>query len=401
MPVLRFFSRSFVVKINIHSDVVASENYDLASHLRWAIDYNLTVTSQDEQCVSAALNLDETMDETSFEDNPFSLDFREAEVITPLSSDDEQEDDLDKCLDDETVMIFPTDDLLTEDLPDKDVVPTMVESDSTSPKSRDETPIFLYSRPDLLESAYQSDNDLLEPRPIAPQGMNLVEKVESSFDDFIFDCLRNVLEERPPKAIETSSDANSKIIPLTPLSVEIVSESETEAPAKMGLRANQLAQWNQRFNELLEFKNQFKHCSVPLNWPVNTSLAHWVKRQRHQYRVKMEGKHSAMTDERQTALEKLGFIWDSHAAVWEERLGELREYRGKHGHCNVPKKYPQNQSLAVWVKCQRRQYKLKSEGRDNNMSPERYSKLIALGFDFTPRSRVSKAAIAIAHKAAA
>ena len=68
----------------------------------------------------------------------------------------------------------------------------------------------------------------------------------------------------------------------------------------------------------------------------------------------IDGKQSTMTDERVKLLEDIGFIWDSHAAVWEERLNELREYRRIHGDCNVPSSYAKNPKLATWIKCQRR-----------------------------------------------
>jgi hypothetical protein len=150
-------------------------------------------------------------------------------------------------------------------------------------------------------------------------------------------------------------------------------------------RSNQLEQWSQRYQELIEFKDEFKHCLVPLSWPRNPSLAHWVKRQRHQYRAKNEGKHSTMTPDRQAALESLGFVWDSHAAGWEMRWKELSEFREIYGHCKVPKKYPKNPQLAVWVKCQRRQFKLFCQGTESNITRVRIEKLLALGFVFSPR----------------
>ena len=64
----------------------------------------------------------------------------------------------------------------------------------------------------------------------------------------------------------------------------------------------------------------------------------------------MDGKMSTMTDERVVLLEKIGFIWDSHAAAWAEKLHELKDYVRKHGHCNVPSTYPVNPQLATWVK---------------------------------------------------
>jgi hypothetical protein len=51
-----------------------------------------------------------------------------------------------------------------------------------------------------------------------------------------------------------------------------------------------------------------------------------VKRQRYQYKLKVESKQSTMTDERIKLLENIGFIWDSHAAAWAEKLHELKEY---------------------------------------------------------------------------
>jgi hypothetical protein len=92
-----------------------------------------------------------------------------------------------------------------------------------------------------------------------------------------------------------------------------------------------------------------------------------------------------MTDERQALLEDLGFVWDSHATTWEERWNELSGFRDRHGHCNIPKKYPENPRLPIWVKCQRRQFKLLSEGKKSNMTRERIEKLRFLGFVFNPR----------------
>ena len=75
-----------------------------------------------------------------------------------------------------------------------------------------------------------------------------------------------------------------------------------------------------------------------------------MKRQRYQYRAKQANRHSTLTDDRQELLERLGFVWDSHALGWEERWNELREFKQKYGHCRVPKNYSANQQLAIWVK---------------------------------------------------
>ena len=41
-------------------------------------------------------------------------------------------------------------------------------------------------------------------------------------------------------------------------------------------RSSQLEQWQQRYQEMSQFRLQFGHCLVPLKWPSNPSLAHWV-----------------------------------------------------------------------------------------------------------------------------
>ena len=91
-------------------------------------------------------------------------------------------------------------------------------------------------------------------------------------------------------------------------------------------RSYQSQQWYERFQDLLKFRQSHGHCLVPHKWSSNVALAQWVKRQRYQYKLKKAGMHTTMTDERERALEQLGFVWDSHAAVWEERLNEIRIY---------------------------------------------------------------------------
>jgi hypothetical protein len=102
----------------------------------------------------------------------------------------------------------------------------------------------------------------------------------------------------------------------------------------------------------------------------------------------MEVKPSTMTCERIEALEKVGFVWDSHGAVWMERLNELQDYAEEFGSCNISTSYQNFDSpkLASWVKCQRRQYKMYTEGKPSNMTPQRISALERIpGFGWETR----------------
>ena len=89
------------------------------------------------------------------------------------------------------------------------------------------------------------------------------------------------------------------------------------------------------------------------------------------------------------ALQQLGFVWSSHNVNWEEKYLQLEDFHTKHGHCNVPSVYPENRQLSIWVRCQRRQYKLYTLQRidqPSSMTPDRIDRLNSIGFVFDPRA---------------
>ncbi|CAJ1949135.1 unnamed protein product [Cylindrotheca closterium] len=142
----------------------------------------------------------------------------------------------------------------------------------------------------------------------------------------------------------------------------------------------QNTQWNKKFQELLIFRKENGHCQVPHTWPPNPQLARWVKRQRYQFKLRCEGKLSTMTEDRISLLDDAGFVWDSHAAAWQEKYEELKDYVKKNKTFNMGSSYSTHPQLATWVKCQRRQYKLLMAGEESNMTHERKDLLEKLGF---------------------
>lgn len=155
---------------------------------------------------------------------------------------------------------------------------------------------------------------------------------------------------------------------------------QTQRLKEVKFRAYQAENWTEKFEELLRFREENGHCLVPNCHPDNPALAQWTKRQRYQYKLKMDGKRSTITDERVRALDEAGFVWDSHKAVWAERLEELKEFKKQHKHCNVPSRYKANHQLAIWVKRQRRQWKNKMDRLPNCMTDDRQRALEAIGF---------------------
>lgn len=73
---------------------------------------------------------------------------------------------------------------------------------------------------------------------------------------------------------------------------------------------SQGAAWGDRLNELEDFRRSYMHCNVPSNFSDNPRLATWIKCQRRQYKLYMEGKPSNMTPQRIQHLESLGFEWE-------------------------------------------------------------------------------------------
>jgi hypothetical protein len=69
-------------------------------------------------------------------------------------------------------------------------------------------------------------------------------------------------------------------------------------------------------------------------------------------------------------------------STWEDRLSELADYRVKHGHCNVPRRYNENSKLGNWVQAQRYQYRFHLDGETSAMTAFRIRELESLDFDW-------------------
>ena len=44
------------------------------------------------------------------------------------------------------------------------------------------------------------------------------------------------------------------------------------------------ALWEEKFSELVRFKEEHDHCDVPAKWAQNSKLGRWVSKQRHRAR---------------------------------------------------------------------------------------------------------------------
>jgi hypothetical protein len=130
--------------------------------------------------------------------------------------------------------------------------------------------------------------------------------------------------------------------------------------------------------ELVKFKEEHGHTNVPQR---KNALGQWVNTQRKNLVYREKGKRSHITQERMDMLNKIGFDWvQDKETQWDEKLNELIEYKRVHGHSNVPRSQG---SLGMWVRRQRRSYKLISRGENSPLTEERIYALDAMGFEWT------------------
>jgi superfamily II DNA or RNA helicase len=132
------------------------------------------------------------------------------------------------------------------------------------------------------------------------------------------------------------------------------------------------SRWEEMIEALKQYKDKHGDCNVPNKYPDNTQLAAWVRKQRLNYN------EQRLTKDEIERLEDIGFIWDVLDLKWEGMFEELKEYKSKHGDCNVPNKYTDNKQLATWVGYQRMVYK------DKILGKERIKRLEDIGFDWNP-----------------
>eukprot|EP00544_Gedaniella_sp_CCMP2646_P004528 CAMPEP_0202495918 /NCGR_PEP_ID=MMETSP1361-20130828/18295_1 /ASSEMBLY_ACC=CAM_ASM_000849 /TAXON_ID=210615 /ORGANISM="Staurosira complex sp., Strain CCMP2646" /LENGTH=319 /DNA_ID=CAMNT_0049127103 /DNA_START=26 /DNA_END=985 /DNA_ORIENTATION=+ len=74
-------------------------------------------------------------------------------------------------------------------------------------------------------------------------------------------------------------------------------------------QVRQRSGWNDRFEELLKFRDEYGDTIVPQQYEPNRPLGKWVAKQREQYRLLQQGKHSFLTADRLQALNEIGFVW--------------------------------------------------------------------------------------------
>jgi hypothetical protein len=186
--------------------------------------------------------------------------------------------------------------------------------------------------------------------------------------------------------------------------------------------------WEQRYEELQEFKRQ--HGNFTVRRSENPQLCLWIQTQRagyknfeRQFHAKQQKKANAraaafrggtgvdtgsnqqgqdinqessentknkpyiISPERIVNLQMIGFefkvsetTWDES---WEKHYVGLLKFKSEFGHCRVSRNYADNISLGLWVKAQRKNYKLRQEGKVlPTLTEDRIRRLNGIGFEW-------------------
>jgi ribosomal protein L24E len=125
--------------------------------------------------------------------------------------------------------------------------------------------------------------------------------------------------------------------------------------------------WMSHYNELVNHKQEFGDCIVPCK--LNSRLGEWAKNQRCLFN---KGK---LSQDRIAKLNEIGFVWGVRESQWMAHFYELKKFKRKFGHCDVPCAYKKNPQLGRWVENQRAFYK-----KGIKITEERIAMLNEAGF---------------------
>jgi len=99
---------------------------------------------------------------------------------------------------------------------------------------------------------------------------------------------------------------------------------------------------------------------------------------------------SMLTPARMRQLDDLGFEWSPNRSrargqkTFDERMKDLRAFKDKFGHCNVPREYEDDLSLASWCQIVRMSYWKIKENKNptKKLTPKEIKQLEDIGFQW-------------------
>jgi hypothetical protein len=146
------------------------------------------------------------------------------------------------------------------------------------------------------------------------------------------------------------------------------------AATRVKQRKKGIMSFDERFKDLMAFKEEFGHSNVPQTRSRNDkhlSLGKWCSNMRQSYKAIKEGRNPSiikLSKANIRRLENAGFEWGFRCKTYtfDKRFKDLMSFKAEYGHCNVPATQSNNNkhsSLGNWCSNIRRSYKAIKEGR--------------------------------------
>jgi superfamily II DNA or RNA helicase len=161
-------------------------------------------------------------------------------------------------------------------------------------------------------------------------------------------------------------------------SFSIYDETKDEIEFFKGIEDKLTNTWDLRFEELVVYSEKYGDTIVSILNKESTVLANWIATQRSAY------SRGELIQDRVDKLNSIGFAWDAHEALWQQKYQELVQFHSENGHCMVKRirnRKGISNTLADWVTHQRMHYKNGDTKRLNN---ERIEALNKINFEWGP-----------------
>mmetsp|Transcript_40188 Transcript_40188/g.78528 ORF Transcript_40188/g.78528 Transcript_40188/m.78528 type:complete len:459 (+) Transcript_40188:210-1586(+) len=88
---------------------------------------------------------------------------------------------------------------------------------------------------------------------------------------------------------------------------------------------SEIKSWDERLQELLEFKSKYGHTRVPQKFDDNPRLGRWVNKQRREYKKMKDGKTSMMSSEKALKLFQADFVFSNPGGRGKQWSREVKE----------------------------------------------------------------------------
>lgn len=140
--------------------------------------------------------------------------------------------------------------------------------------------------------------------------------------------------------------------------IDLLNEIGFDWDGKKSLEVRWNETWWTRLGELKVFKEEYGHLNIDEvefsmedsdsqsyfenigNTMNATKLRHWVKLQRVEYSRFEKQEKTSLTAERIKALSELGFVWNRHKELWQEKFKQLQIFQDEFYTFDVPTSIP-------------------------------------------------------------